>query len=72
MVFFKDIGEGGAQAHDVIWGTGVCDVEEMLQELKRQGFKGTYLIEYEYNEDNPTPDVKECIRYYQSVVDKLF
>ncbi|MGV8095924.1 MAG: sugar phosphate isomerase/epimerase family protein [Mangrovibacterium sp.] len=69
---FKDIGEGGAQAHDVIWGTGLCKVEGMMKELKRQGFKGTYLIEYEYNEDNPTPDVKECIRYYQSVADKLF
>lgn len=67
---FKDIAEkkaGEAEQHDVIWGKGILDVKAMLQELKRQKFKGFISIEYEYNWDNSVPDIKECIRYYNNV-----
>jgi L-ribulose-5-phosphate 3-epimerase len=72
---FKDIApkqEGVKEQHDVIWGTGILDVKGMLQELKRQNFKGVFCIEYEYNWDNSVPDIKECIKYFNQVVDKLF
>lgn len=72
---FKDIApkqEGGAEQHDVIWGTGILDVKGMLNELKRQNFKGCFSIEYEYNWDNSVPDIKKCIEYYNQVTNQLF
>ena len=50
-----------------IWGTGVLNVKGMLEELKRQDFKGIFAIEYEYNWDNSVPDIKECIQYFNKV-----
>lgn len=72
ILHFKDVGEGGATAHDVIWGQGVCNVEGMLKELKRQHFNGMFSIEYEYNEENPTPDMAQCITNFQKITNKLF
>lgn len=67
---FKDIADkkaGEAEQHDVIWGKGILNVKAMLQELKRQKFKGVISIEYEYNWDNSVPDIKECIQYYNEL-----
>ena len=72
ILHFKDIAEGGAKAHDVIWGEGVCNVEGMLKELKRQHFKGMFSIEYEYHEENPVPDMAQCITNFQKITNKLF
>ncbi|MDR2917957.1 MAG: sugar phosphate isomerase/epimerase [Tannerella sp.] len=72
---FKDIAEkieGEAEQHDVIWGTGILDVKEMLKELKRQNFKGVFSIEYEYNWDNSVPDIKKCIEYFNGVTEEIF
>lgn len=72
---FKDIEgprEDGKFRDDVIWGKGVLDVEGMLNELKRQNFKGVFSIEYEYNWDNSVPDIKECIKYYDELTNKIF
>ena len=60
---FKDIKkavEGEEEQHDVIWGTGVCDVPEMLNVLKNSGFKGLMSIEYEYNRSEERRVGKEC------------
>ena len=72
---FKDIApkvEGEKEQHDVIWGKGILDVKGMLQELKRQNFKGVFAIEYEYNWDNSVPDIKECVGYFNQVVEQIF
>ncbi|MFV0419019.1 MAG: sugar phosphate isomerase/epimerase family protein [Dysgonomonas sp.] len=72
---FKDIAakqEGEAEQHDVIWGTGILDVRQMLIVLKDQNFKGVFSIEYEYNWDNSVPDIKQCIDFYNTVVDEIF
>lgn len=72
---FKDVKEkeeGEEEQHDVIWGTGVCNVEGILNELKRQKFKGLFSIEYEYNWENSVPDIKQCILYFDKTVDKLY
>lgn len=72
---FKDIAEkkdGEAEQHDVIWGTGILNVEKMLQTLKDQDFKGIFTIEYENNWENSLPDIKECIQYYNKVAEKIF
>ena len=71
---FKDIvkGDGGAKGYrDIIWGQGVLNVEAMLRELKAQGFKGIFSIEYEYNWDNSVPEIRQCIDYFNQLVDKM-
>ena len=35
----------------------------LLDELKRQGFKGNISIEYEYNWDNSLPEVAQCVGF---------
>jgi sugar phosphate isomerase/epimerase len=72
---FKDIAakrEEDAEQRDVIWGTGILNVKGMLQELKNQHFKGVFSIEYEYNWENSTPDVRKCIDFFNDTVDGLF
>ena len=56
---------------DTIWGTGILDVPAMLKELKRQGFKGMFTIEYEYNWDNSVPDIKKCVQYFNEECEKI-
>jgi len=71
---FKDIAPAGSEGalEDVIWGTGVLQVDEMLKELKRQRFKGYFTIEYEANWENNLPEIKESINYFNEVVEELF
>lgn len=72
---FKDIKEkeeGENEQHDVIWGTGVCDIESVLNELKRQNFKGLFSVEYEYNWENSVPDIKQCIDYFYKTTNAIF
>lgn len=54
----KDLNVKGVRsAHDVIWGTGVSNIAGVVQELKRQNFKGMISAEYEYNWNNSGPEV---------------
>jgi len=64
---FKDI-DGG---HDVIWGTGKCDVKAMLAELAQQNFKGVFSIEYEHNWLNSMPEIAECVPYFERTAAEL-
>lgn len=63
----KDLNEFGKPgAHDVPFGTGVCDIKACLDELNTQGFKGNLSIEYEYNWDNSVPDITKCIEFVRN------
>jgi sugar phosphate isomerase/epimerase len=68
---FKDINKKSRDAHDVIWGTGVCDVPAVLQELKDQKFKGVFSIEYEYNWDNSVPDIAQSLKNFRQITARL-
>ena len=68
---FKDLHEFHPRGHDTIWGKGQGNVRGMLAELKRQGFKGPISIEYEYNWSNSVPDMRQCVAYFNKVVDEL-
>ena len=59
----KDLHEMGLGAHDVPYGTGVSDIPALLTELKAQKFAGNISIEYEYNWENSTPEVGQCIGF---------
>jgi sugar phosphate isomerase/epimerase len=64
---FKDLDQPGPEAHDVPWGTGVCDVKGMFGEIRRQGIKPVFSIEYEYNWENSLPEIAQCVTYFDKV-----
>jgi sugar phosphate isomerase/epimerase len=59
----KDLNMEGLGAHDVPYGTGVSDIKGILDELKSQGFNGNIDIEYEYQQQNPMPNVIKCVEF---------
>lgn len=71
---FKDIAplESDQSLEDVIWGKGILNVEKMLEELKRQNFKGYFTIEYEADWENNLPQIKESIDYFKQISDTIF
>jgi len=67
---FKDlVNEGGW--HDVPWGTGASGARAMLAELARQGFRGVFSIEYEYNWDNSVPEIAKCVEFFNTAAGEL-
>jgi sugar phosphate isomerase/epimerase len=50
--------------HDVPWGTGISNFSGLMHELKRQGYKGTISVEYEYHFENSFEEVKESVDYF--------
>lgn len=60
----KDLNEFGKNdAHDVHFGEGLGKIKDVLDEFRRQGFKGNISIEYEHNWDNNVDDVAACIEF---------
>jgi sugar phosphate isomerase/epimerase len=68
---FKDLNEKAPKAHDVPWGTGIPNVKAMMAELKRQGFKGAFCVEYEHNWDNSAPEIAECVKFFNATCTEL-
>lgn len=64
---FKDLNEKSREAHDVPWGTGISNIEEVVKELKRQEFEGVISVEYEYNWDNSLPEVEKSVNYFREL-----
>jgi sugar phosphate isomerase/epimerase/HEAT repeat protein len=64
---FKDLKDG----HDVPWGTGNSNAKGMLEELARQGFKGVFSVEYEYNWDNSVPDIAKCVEFFNATAAEI-
>jgi L-ribulose-5-phosphate 3-epimerase len=68
---FKDLSEKSPKAHDVPWGTGISGVKAMMVELKRQKFKGAFCVEYEHNWENSSPEIAECVKFFNKTCDEL-
>jgi sugar phosphate isomerase/epimerase len=49
------------QPSDVIIGTGNLDLPAFTKVLDKHGFTGPLVIEYEGDEKNPVPALKECV-----------
>lgn len=64
---FKDLEEKSPKTHDVIWGTGVCDIPAVIKELKRQKFKGPISAEYEYKWENNVPEIAESVKNFRAI-----
>lgn len=70
---FKDITPQGEKQslEDVIWGEGILNVKGMMEELKRQNFKGYFTIEYEADWENNLPHIKKSIEYFNQVTEDI-
>ena len=68
---FKDLNEMGMNAHDVPWGTGVGQTKAIMEELKRQHFHGAFCVEYEYHWDNSSPEIAQCVKFFNQTCDEL-
>jgi len=62
-IHVKEIDEG----LDVVWGTGKGRIKDVLGELHRQKYQGTFSIEYEGEQEDKIPDIRESIGYFNSV-----
>jgi len=62
-VHLKDKSEFGAKGVVVPAGKGVVDVAGCVAELKSQGFKGHFSVEYENNWKDSVPQVRETIDF---------
>ncbi|HSU49201.1 MAG TPA: sugar phosphate isomerase/epimerase [Segetibacter sp.] len=60
-----------AGPHDVPWGTGISNIKAVLEELKRQNFKGPMFAEYEYNWYTNAPEIGKSVQYVSEVVSKM-
>jgi sugar phosphate isomerase/epimerase len=68
---FKDLNESGMNAHDVPWGTGVGKTRQIMEELKRQHFHGAFCVEYEYHWENSSPEIAQCVKFFNQTCDEL-
>ena len=60
-----------AGPHDVPWGTGISNIKAVLEELRRQKFKGPIFAEYEYNWSSNAPEIAQSMKYVQTVVKSM-
>jgi sugar phosphate isomerase/epimerase len=65
----KDLNEYGLKAHDVPWGTGRADLRGILTEVKRQGIKPVFSMEYEYR--FTMRELAQCVAYFDKVAAEL-
>jgi sugar phosphate isomerase/epimerase len=68
---FKDLNQMGTDAHDVPWGTGVCNARGMLAEIYRQKLKPVFSIEYEYNWTSSLPEIAQCVEFFDKTAGEL-
>jgi len=70
-VHLKDIHESNnTEARDVIVGQGVIDFPSVVDELKRQQFKGVVHVECEHKMENNLAEVIEGIKYFEGLYKK--
>ena len=71
---FKDLNEFGKNTPKVIdvpWGTGKADVKALLTEIKRQGLKGVFSIEYENNTPELMANMTQCVAFFDKTATEL-
>jgi inosose dehydratase len=56
------------EPRDVIIGTGILDLPKLFGTLKANNFTGPIVIEYELDEENPVPALKECVAKLKTVI----
>ena len=69
---FKDVAAfNKPESEDVHLGEGVCNIPEVLKELKRQNFHGYFAMEHEVNWPDNVKDLIINKKYYLQQIEKL-
>jgi sugar phosphate isomerase/epimerase len=68
---FKDLNEKSPKGHDVPWGSGISNARGMMEELKRQGYKGAFCVEHEKDSDQLVPEIAECVKFFNKTCAEL-
>ncbi len=58
--------KGKRDARDVPLGQGAADYGEVLEELKRQGYRGVMMVEYEHDSPELMSDVAKCLTFVEN------
>ncbi len=61
---FKDLDQQNGSGRDVAWGTGTSNASGQLAELRRQGFTGVILMEYENHHAGYEDDLRRCVTFF--------
>lgn len=61
----------GQWGRDVVWGQGQGRIKGVLEELHRQGYIGTFSIEYEDSWDNNLPQIRQSVAFFDSIASIL-
>ena len=61
---FKDLDRQARSGLDVPWGTGTSNAAGQLAELRRQGFTGVVLIEYENRHPGYEEELKRSVAFF--------
>lgn len=64
----KDLNVFSRDGHDVAFGGGVSDIQGILKEYQRSGFKGSVSVEFEYNWDTSVPEIAQCIGFMRGFI----
>lgn len=68
---FKDLNQKGKGAHDVPWGQGQANAKALIEEMKRQNFRGPVSIEYEHNWLESLPEIGQCVQNFHKFAGEL-
>jgi sugar phosphate isomerase/epimerase len=69
---FKDIAPADKTGVDQPWGTGKGNARAMLEELRRQGFRGVIAVEYETGTGKELEaNVRKCIAWFDATAKEL-
>jgi sugar phosphate isomerase/epimerase len=66
----KDRAVSGKGSPDIIYGTGVGKVAEVLAEFKKQNLQGNISIEYEAHWEDNIEDMKKCVDFIREWAEK--
>jgi sugar phosphate isomerase/epimerase len=64
-VHLKDV---NAEKRDVVIGTGTLDIKGFLKALKRVGFNGALMVEYELEPANPVPGIRQSLEFVKKAL----
>ncbi|WP_282036712.1 sugar phosphate isomerase/epimerase family protein [Saccharicrinis aurantiacus] len=67
-IHMKDVNRTDKKGHAVVWGEGIIDWKAVTTELHRQKFSGKWVIEHEHNWENPMPDLKKNVSFFNTSI----
>lgn len=70
---FKDVANSEPAKREItaVWGTGKVGIKAVMEEMRRQHFRGYVMIEYEDNPENNVPEIKESLQYFDKIAATL-